>query len=73
MFGSDVYVHIPDEKRQKLDSKSMAGIFVGYPETSKGYKIYDPVKKVMMRSRDVIFLENKYTFNNQKVGEKESW
>ena len=72
VFGSDVYVHIPDEKRQKLDSKSMAGIFVGYPETSKGYKIYDPVKRVMMRSRDVIFLENKYTFNNQKVG-KESW
>ena len=32
VFGSLCYIHIPDQKRQKLDAKSYKGIFVGYPE-----------------------------------------
>ena len=60
IFGCNVMVHIPDEKRRKLDKKSLRGVFVGYPENSKGYKIYNPENRSMLRSRDVIFLENSF-------------
>ena len=35
IFGCPVYVHIPKEKRTKLDPSRMKGIFVGYCEVSK--------------------------------------
>lgn len=45
-FGSKVAVHIPKEKRRKLDAKSEDAIFVGYSETVKGYRVYFPKKKL---------------------------
>ena len=38
----------------------MQCIFVGYPYNSKGYKLYNPETKQMLRSRDVIFLEDTF-------------
>ena len=38
----------------------MQCIFVGYPYNSKGYKLYSPETKQMVRSRDVIFLEDTF-------------
>ena len=40
IFGFPVYIHIPKEKRTKLDPSGKKGIFVGYSESSKAYKIY---------------------------------
>jgi len=40
IFGYLVYIHVPKEKRSKLDPSGKKGIFVGYSETSKGFKIY---------------------------------
>ena len=57
VFGCCTHVHIPDQKRGKLDKKSKKCIFVGYLDGSKGYKLYDIERKVMIRSRDVSFLE----------------
>ena len=37
IFGSIAFVHIPDEKRQKLDPKSEKCILVGYSLKQKGY------------------------------------
>ena len=62
VFGCVCYQHVPQGERQKLDPKSREGIFVGYPEGTKGYKLYDPVKKKFVRSRDVIFYENKFYY-----------
>ena len=42
MFGCLVYIHIPKEKRTKLDPYGKKGIFVGYSESSKAYRIYCP-------------------------------
>ena len=36
IFGSPVYIHIPKEKRTKLDPSKRKGIFVGYFESLKG-------------------------------------
>jgi hypothetical protein len=30
VFGSVVYVHVPTEKRKKLDTRSRLGTFVGF-------------------------------------------
>ena len=40
IFGCPVYVHIPKEKRTKLDPSRKKGIFVGYCEVSKAFREY---------------------------------
>ena len=42
IFGCPVYVHVPKEKRSKLESSGKKGIFVGYGESSKAYRVYSP-------------------------------
>ena len=37
IFGYPVYIHIPKEKRTKLNPSRRKGIFVGYNDTSKAY------------------------------------
>ena len=39
IFGFPVYVHILKEKRTKLDPSGKKGIFVGYCEVSKAFRI----------------------------------
>lgn len=56
-FGSKAYVHIPDEKRNKLDFKTEPGIMVGYSVNGKGYRIMLADFSVV-DSRDVIFNES---------------
>lgn len=57
VFGSEVYVHIPKQKRLKWDAKGEKGLFVGY-EDSKGYRIYIKNRKEILVRRDVIFLQS---------------
>jgi hypothetical protein len=42
IFGCPVYIHVPKEKRTKLEPSRKKGTFVGYSETSKAYRIYIP-------------------------------
>jgi hypothetical protein len=42
IFGFLVFEHIPKEKRTKLDPSGKKGIFVGYFEVSKAFRIYIP-------------------------------
>jgi hypothetical protein len=42
IFGCLVFVHVPKENRTKLDPSGNNGIFVGYSDTSKEYRIYIP-------------------------------
>ena len=59
IFGCIAYAYIPDEKRKKLEDKSLKCVFLGVSETSKAYKLYDPFTKKVVVSRDVIFDEKK--------------
>ena len=58
VFGCLAYAHVPDVKRGKLDPKSRACTFVGYSTESKAYLLWDPVKKTVITSRDVTFVEH---------------
>ena len=40
IFGCPMYIHIPKEKRTKLDPSGKKGIFVRYSKSSKDYIIY---------------------------------
>ena len=57
IFGCSVYIHVPKEKRSKLEPSGKKETFVGYSETSKAYQIYIPIKRQIEVSRDVTFDE----------------
>ena len=57
IFGTPVYIHVPKEKRSKMDPSGKKGTFVGYSESSKAYLIYVLVQRYIEVSRDVIFHE----------------
>ena len=57
VFGKIAYSYILDERRKKLDDKFKKCIFVGYSERSKAYKLYNPITKKLVISRDVKFNE----------------
>lgn len=50
----DVTPHLP-----KLADRSKQAVLLGYEEGSKAYRLYDPSKKKIIVSRDVIFEEEK--------------
>jgi hypothetical protein len=50
-----VFIHIPKEKRNKLEPSGKKGIFVGYCEVSKALRIYIPGHRHIEISRDVTF------------------
>jgi hypothetical protein len=58
IFGCPVFIHIPKEKRNKLDPSGKKGIFVGYCEVSKAFRIYIPGQHHIEISRDVTFDED---------------
>jgi hypothetical protein len=37
IFGCPVYIHVPKEKRTKMEPSRKKGVFVGYSENSKAY------------------------------------
>ncbi|POM61253.1 hypothetical protein PHPALM_29758, partial [Phytophthora palmivora] len=65
VFGCKAYVLTPKEKRLKWDPKAREGIFMGYEERSKAYRVYDIEAGQVVISRDVTFDES--TFDDANV------
>lgn len=59
-FGTQVFVHIPKQQRQKLDAKSKQCTFVGYDENVKGYRVLNANNRVEI-ARDVRFVSDEST------------
>src|SRR6267142_3280787 len=53
-------MHVPADKRRKLDAKAVQVTFVGYEPGSKGYRLWDKNTHSIHLSRDVTF--NKSSF-----------
>ncbi|KAG2962656.1 hypothetical protein PC120_g27644 [Phytophthora cactorum] len=60
VFGCRTYILTPKEKRFKWDPKARAGIFLGYEEVSKAYRLYDIEAGQVVISRDVNFDESAF-------------
>jgi len=40
IFGCSIYIHIPVEKKTKMQPSGERGILVGYSEDSKAYRVF---------------------------------
>jgi len=69
-FGCMVYAKILDAKRTKLNDKSEKYIFIGYNDRRMGYKLFNPIIKKVIMSRDVIFEEDKKVANKIRIKKK---
>nr|GEU97809.1 retrovirus-related Pol polyprotein from transposon TNT 1-94 [Tanacetum cinerariifolium] len=57
VFRSIAYDHVSSQRRLKLDDRSDKHVFVGYDKQLKGYKLYNPVTRKVVVSRDMEFDE----------------
>ena len=63
VFGCMGYMHVPADKRRKLDAKAIEVTLVGYEPDSKGYKLWDRSTHSVRLSRDVTFDESSFPFH----------
>ena len=57
IFGCVALVHVPDQRRSKLDDKSRKCVFLRVSDESKAWRLYDPVSKKIIVNKDVVFEE----------------
>ncbi|RDX95980.1 hypothetical protein CR513_21418, partial [Mucuna pruriens] len=67
------FVHVLKDERSKLDMKTRQCIFIGYGHDEYGYKMYDPVEKKLVRSRDAQFMEDETIEDIDKNGEQHNY
>lgn len=71
VWGCTAWVHVPDEKRTKLESKSIAMVFVGYSEERHAYRFLDTETSKIAVSRDARFDEADFSLC-RKYGREEA-
>lgn len=59
VFGSLAYMKVPSVRTQKLDDRSKVAIYLGREDGTKAHRLYDPLEKKVLVSRDVVFVETK--------------
>ena len=64
---------IPKYERSKLDVKTRQCVFVGYDQNEFGYRLYNPVEKKLIRSRDVEFMEDQTITDIDEVEKVEAY
>ena len=57
VFGCTVYVHIPNQLRNKLEPRAEKCVFIGYASNKKGYKCFNPTTRKFHITMDVNFVE----------------
>uniref|UniRef100_A0AAV1V9F8 Polyprotein n=1 Tax=Peronospora matthiolae TaxID=2874970 RepID=A0AAV1V9F8_9STRA len=62
VFGCRAFILTPREKRLKWDPKAREGMFMGYEEASKAYRVYDIEADQVVISRDITFDESTFDF-----------
>ncbi|EZA50979.1 Copia protein [Ooceraea biroi] len=63
-FGSKVFVLNKNPNKGKFEPRSIEGIFIGYADASKGYRVWIPKDSKIVIARDVKFLETFDANNN---------
>jgi hypothetical protein len=67
VFGCRTFVYISKDEMSKHDSKIKEYIFLGYGNDEFGYRLWDPIEKKLVRSRDVVFFEQEIIENVQNL------
>ena len=63
VFGCRAFILTPREKGLKWDPKAREGMFMGYEEASKAYRVYDIEAGQVVISRDITFNESTFDFS----------
>uniref|UniRef100_A0AAV1V806 Reverse transcriptase Ty1/copia-type domain-containing protein n=1 Tax=Peronospora matthiolae TaxID=2874970 RepID=A0AAV1V806_9STRA len=63
VFKCRAFILTPREKRLKWDPKAREGMFMGYEEASKAYRLYDIEADQVVISRDITFDESTFDFS----------
>jgi hypothetical protein len=63
------FYRVSDKKRTKLGPRAIESVIVGYAENSKAYRLLDLSSNVIVESRDVEFIENKFNYDSKYVSE----
>ena len=71
VWGCVAYARTPKEIRRKLDMNAKRYVFIGYTQTTKQYRLYDPDKGRVLISRDVEFSEQLSYFRTLHATEAE--
>ena len=58
VFGCTAYVHIAAGVWSKLDARSKKMMLLDDPHSVKGYRLWDPLEKKIVISKDVVFDES---------------
>ncbi len=69
VFGCITYVHVPNEKRSKLDPKAKKCIFIRHSSKQKGYRCFNSSTWKLQVSRNVVFDEMVSWYSPLKVTE----
>jgi len=71
IFGYKAFAHVPDEKKTKLESKSMPCVLLGYYEGTEAYRLMCVETKRIIKSKDVVFIEGSKEIGGVPHPEKE--
>ncbi|KAL4320330.1 hypothetical protein GQ457_18G016730 [Hibiscus cannabinus] len=65
-FGCLAFASILPKPKTKMHPRATKTVFIGYPKNIKGYRLYDLETKNIFVSRDVVFSEDKFPFQEFK-------
>ncbi|GKV36538.1 hypothetical protein SLEP1_g44659 [Rubroshorea leprosula] len=71
VFGYKAYVHVPKKEKAKLDAKTKQCVFLGYGDEEYGYRLWDLKNRKLMRTKDVVFIENETVEDSKKQDDSE--
>ena len=65
------FVHLHKHQRNKLTSRALQCVFVGYALHQKGYRCYHPSTRQIFITMDVVFYEDSmyFSFESELQGE----
>ncbi|KAJ9552385.1 hypothetical protein OSB04_016430 [Centaurea solstitialis] len=69
VFGCLTYYRSNETKGDKFEERGRPGVFLGYPQGTKGYKIFDMEKGKIILSRDTKFHEEIFPFLTNSIQE----